>query len=313
MPMSKELEALQQKMEHLSDLQQQLQTVNQRIGTMESMLPQLERSVQDEQADVDRMESGGITSFVYGILGRQEEKLEKERREAKLAQDQYQGALRTLQELHRQKETLSDSIAQLGNVQLEYQRRYDLEREKILNGTGASGARLRQLEEDGRQLRRLEQELIEARDAGDAVMEQINRIRKSLDSASTWGTVDLFTDGFFADMAKYSHMDDAQAEMQELNRLLRRFSKELKDVDTQVNLSADIGSGMRFADFFFDGFFTDAMALNRIDRVKSQVDEIASQVQRHLDTVARRLSSVTDTLKQKSQEAQSLILHGSET
>lgn len=310
MPMSKELEALQQKMEHLSDLQQQLQTVNQRIGTMESMLPQLERSVQDEQADVDRMESGGITSFVYGILGRQEEKLEKERREAKLAQDQYQGALRTLQELHRQKETLSDSIAQLGNVQLEYQRRYDLEREKILNGTGASGARLRQLEEDGRQLRRLEQALIEARDAGDAVMEQINRIRKSLDSASTWGTVDLF---FFADMAKYSHMDDAQAEMQELNRLLRRFSKELKDVDTQVNLSADIGSGMRFADFFFDGFFTDAMALNRIDRVKSQVDEIASQVQRHLDTVARRLSSVTDTLEQKSQEAQSLILHDSET
>lgn len=313
MPMSKELEALQQKMEQLADLQQQLQTVNQRIGTMESMLPQLERSVQDEQADVDRMESGGIASFVYGILGRQEEKLEKERREARIAQDQYQGALRTLQELHRQKETLSDSITQLGDVQMEYQRRYDLEREKILNGTGPSEVRLRQLEEDGRQLRRLEQELIEALDAGDAVMEQINRIRKSLDSASTWGTIDLFTDGFFADMAKYSHMDDAQAEVQELNRLLRRFSKELKDVDTQVNLSADIGSGMRFADFLFDGFFTDAMALSRIDRVKNQVEEIASQVQRHLDIVSSRLSSVTDTLNQKSREAKYLILHGSET
>ena len=144
-------------------------------------------------------------------------------------------------------------------------------------------------------------------------MDQIDRIRKSLSSASTWGTVDLFTDGFFADVAKYSHMDDAQAEMQELNRLLRRFSKELKDVDTHVNLSADIGSGMRFADFFFDGFFTDAMALNRIDRVKNQVEDIASQVQRHLNTVSSRLSSVTATLQQKSQEAKDLILHGSET
>ncbi len=310
--MSRELEALQQKMEHLSDQQQQLQTVSQRIATMESMLPSLEQSVQDEQADVDRMESGGITSFVYGILGRQEEKLEKERQEAKAAKEQYQSALRTLQELHRQKELLSDSIAQLGNVQQEYQRRYDLEREKILGGAGPSSARLRQLEEDGRQLRSLEQELIEARDAGDAVMDQINRIRKSLGSASTWGTIDLFTDGFFADMAKYSHMDDAQAEMQELNRLLRRFSKELQDVDTHANLSADIGSGMRFADFFFDGFFTDAMALNRIDRVKSQVEDIASQVQRHLDTVSRRLSSVTTTIQQKSQEAKDLILQGSE-
>ena len=200
--MSRELEALQQKMEHLSDLQQQLQTINQRINTMESMLPSLEQSVQDEQADVDRMESGGITSFVYGILGRKEEKLEKERQEAQLARDQYQGALRTLQELHRQKELLSDSIAQLGNVQQEYQRRYELEREKILGGAGPSSVRLRQLEEDGRQLRSLEQELVEARDAGDAVMDQINRIRKSLGSASTWGTIELFTDGFFADMAK---------------------------------------------------------------------------------------------------------------
>lgn len=310
--MSRELEALQQKMEHLSDLQQQLQTINQRINTMESMLPSLEQSVQDEQADVDRMESGGITSFVYGILGRQEEKLEKERQEAKAAKEQYQSALRTLQELHRQKELLSDSIAQLGNVQQEYQRRYDLEREKILGGAGPSSVRLRQLEEDGRQLRSLEQELIEARDAGDAVMDQINRIRKSLGSASTWGTIDLFTDGFFADMAKYSHMDDAQSEMQELNRLLRRFSKELQDVDTHANLSADIGSGMRFADFFFDGLFTDAMALNRIDRVKNQVEDIASQVQRHLDAVSRRLSSITATIQQKSQEAKNLILQGSE-
>lgn len=311
--MSRELEALHQQLERLDDLQQQLKTVNRNICTMESKLPGLEQSVRDEQSDVDRMESGGISSFVYSILGRQEEKLEKERREARQAQDQYQAALNTLQDLHRQRESISDSISQLGDLQRKYQQLYEAERQRILQSSIPNGQRLRELEEDGRQLRSLEQELIEAQDAGDAVMEQINRIRKSLDSASTWGTVDLFTDGFFADMAKYSHMDDAQAEMQELNRLLRRFSKELQDVDTHANLSADIGSGMRFADFFFDGFFTDAMALSRIDRVKKQVEDIAFQVQRHLDTVSRRLSSVTSTLQQKSQEAQDLILHGNAT
>lgn len=313
MPMSRELEALHQQLARLDDLQQQLKTVNRNIGTMESKLPALEQSVRDEQEDVDRMESGGISSFVYSILGRQEEKLEKERWEAKQAQEQYQAALNTLQELHRQRECILDSIAQLGDLQWSYRRLYEIERQKILKSSGLDGQWLRQLEEDGRQLRSLEQELIEARDAGNAVMDQINRIRKSLDSASTWGTVDLFTDGFFADMAKYSHMDDAQAEIQELSRLLRRFSGELQDVDTHANLSADIGSGMRFADFFFDGFFTDAMALNRIDRVKNQVEDIAFQVQRHLDTVSRRLSSVTSALQQKSQEAQELILQGSAT
>ena len=311
--MSRELEALHQQLERLDDLQQQLKTVNRNIGTMQSKLPGLEQSVRDEQADVDRMESGGISSFVYSILGRQEEKLEKERWEAKQAQDQYQAALNTLQELNQQRESIVASIDQMEDLRRKYQQLYEAERQRILQSSGPNSQRLQQLEEDGRQLRSLEQELIEAQDAGDAVMDQINRIRKSLSSASTWGTVDLFTDGFFADMAKYSHMDDAQAEMQELNRLLRRFSKELQDVDTHANLSADIGSGMRFADFFFDGFFTDAMALSRIDRVKNQVEDIASQVQRHLDTVSRRLSSVTATLQQKSQEAQDLILHGSET
>ena len=93
MPMSRELEALHRQLGHLDDLQQQLKTVNRNIGTMESKLPGLEQSVRDEQSDVDRMESGGISSFVYGILGRQEEKLEKERLEARQAQAQYQAAL----------------------------------------------------------------------------------------------------------------------------------------------------------------------------------------------------------------------------
>ncbi len=311
--MSRELEALHRQLGRLDDLQQQLKTVNRNIGTMESKLPELEQNVRDEQSDVDRMESGGISSFVYGILGRQEEMLEKERLEAKQAQEQYHAALNTLQELHRQRESIVNSIVQMEELRRKYQQLYEAERQTILQSSGPNSQRLQQLEEDGRQLHGLKKELTEAQDAGDAVMEQINRIRKSLDSASTWGTVDLFTDGFFADMAKYSHMDDAQAEMQELNRLLRRFSKELQDVDTHANLSADIGSGMRFADFFFDGFFTDAMALSRIDRIKNQVEDVAYQVQKHLNTVSRRLNSVTATLQQKSQEAQDLILHGNAT
>lgn len=111
--MSRELEALHRQLGRLDDLQQQLKTVNRNIGIMESKLPELEQNVRDEQSDVDRMESGGISSFVYGILGRQEEKLEKERLEAKQAQEQYQAALNTLQELHRQRESIVNSIAQM--------------------------------------------------------------------------------------------------------------------------------------------------------------------------------------------------------
>ena len=164
--MSRELEALHRQLGRLDDLQQQLKTVNRNIGTMESKLPELEQSVRDEQSDVDRMESGGISSFVYGILGRQEEKLEKERLEARQAQEQYQAALNTLQELHRQRESIVNSIAQMEELRRKYQQLYEAERQTILHSSGPNSQRLQQLEEDGRQLRGLEQELLEARDAG---------------------------------------------------------------------------------------------------------------------------------------------------
>ena len=311
--MSRELEALHQQLERLDDLQQQLKTVNRNIGTMQSKLPGLEQSVRDEQADVDRMESGGISSFVYSILGRQEEKLEKERWEAKQAQDQYQAALNTLQELHRQRESIVDSIAQMEELRQNYQQLYEAERQRILQSSEPNSQRLQQLEEDGRQLRKLKKELTEARDAGNVVMEQIDRIRNSLSKASTWGTVDLFTDDFFADMAKYSHLDNAQEELQDLKRQLNWFSKELKDVDADINISAEFDGGFRFADFAFDGLIADSIALHKIDRIKDQVEDVAYQVQKHLGTVSHRLSSVTAMLQQKSQEAQDLILHGSKT
>ena len=313
MPMSRELEALHRQLEHLDDLQQQLKTVNRNIGTMESKLPELEQSVRDEQSDVDRMESGGISSFVYGILGRQEEKLEKERLEARQAQAQYQAALNTLQELHRQRESIVNSIAQMEELRRKYQQLYEAERQTILQSSGPNSQRLQQLEEDGRQLRKLKKELTEARDAGNVVMEQIDQILKTLSKASTWGTVDLLGGGFFADMAKYDHLDNAQEELQDLRRQLNWFSKELKDVDAEINISAEFDGGFRFADFAFDGLLADSIALRKIDRIKNQVEDVAYQVQKHLNTVSRRLNSVTATLQQKSQEAQDLILHGNAT
>jgi len=79
-------------------------------------------------------------------------------------------------------------------------------------------------------------------------------------------------------------------------------------VDTEVHLSADIGNGMRFADFFFDGFLADSMALSRIDRVRRQVADLKAQVEEHLDMVSRREASIARTLSEKRQEAETLLL-----
>ena len=51
---------------------------------------------------------------------------------------------------------------------------------------------------------------------------------KSLSSASTWSTIDIFSDSFLADVVKYGRIDDAQRAMEQLRIALRRFGTELR-------------------------------------------------------------------------------------
>lgn len=305
-----DLKALRKRMDEKRRLMQEQQRIRQNIETMEKLLPQLQSEVEAEQEDVERMEAGGITSFFYSVIGRQEEKLEKERQEARDAQIKYQDALRTLQSLYKENEDISSSLNLCGDVETEYKRAFSEKRQMLLNSNSPSGQRLRALEEDARQLKGLLREVQEAQSAGQRAMEQVERIQRTLKSASNWGMVDMFSDSRISDFAKYGKLDEAKQQIRELNRFLGDYSRELKDLNVNLNISADIGGGLQFADIFFDNFITDSMAMNRIDNMKRQISDICRQVERHQDLVNRKEQSVNETLSQKRKEAEQVIIEG---
>lgn len=303
-----DLQNLKRRMEERSRLLQEQNRIQQNIATMEALLPQLDEAREDEQADVERMESGGLTSFFYSVIGKSEEKLEKERQEAWEAETKYQDALRTLQNLYKENEDITASLDTLQDAENQYRQAFRQKRQMLLAANTPEGRRLRELEENAGQLKALGREVREAMEAGQRVMDQIERIEASVRSASGWGMVDMFSDSFISDVAKYSKLDDAQSQLRELNRLLRDYSRELKDLDVHMNISADFGGGMRFADIFFDNFLTDAMAMHRIDGLKRQVQQVRGQVERYMDLVERKNRSVAETLAQKRKEAEGLII-----
>ena len=305
-----DLRTLRQRVEEKRRLEKDAQRIAENIRTMEALLPQLVSEVERQESDVTRMENGGGAGILYSVLGKQEEKLEKERREAWEAQVKYQDALTTLRDLHKQQEDVSASLAQYGDIETEYRSRFSRQRQSILASQSAAGQRLRALEEDARQLKGLRREAREAQDAGEQVMAQVEKIEGILRSASGWGVVDLISDSFISDMAKYGKMDQAQRELGELRRLLNIYARELKDLDVRLNVSADLGTGMRVADFLFDNIFTDSIAMSRIENVKAQMRQIRSQVQRHRDLVNRKLESADAVLAEKRSQAEQIILDG---
>ena len=141
------------------------------------------------------------------------------------------------------------------------------------------------------------------------MLTQIGRIEDNLKGASDWGVVDMVGGGFLSDMAKYSHLDDAQRQMEELNRLLRSYDRELRDLELSLNLSANIGSGMKLADVFFDGFIADAMAYDRIRRLREQVAEMRRRVQYYRDMLMERRRRNSESIQQLKQQAEDLIVN----
>ena len=94
-----------------------------------------------------------------------------------------------------------------------------------------------------KKLQNQKRELQEAISAGQIALECTDRILESLGSAEGWGTWDLFGGGIIADMAKHSHLDDAQAMVEELQTQLRRFKTELADVTISAEVLR-IGTGL---------------------------------------------------------------------
>ena len=238
----------------------------------------LEQAMQEEQADVDRLEGRSLAAFFYNVVGKMDEKLTQERQEAYAARVQYDAAAR---ELAGVEEDLRRCQAELKALDGCEERYAALLREKTQAVKAAGGAVAEQilaLEERSAYLESQERELREAAAAGNAALMTADQILESLNSAENWGTWDLVGGGLIADLAKHSRLDDAQESVEYLQSQLRAFRTELSDVTISADFQVSIDGFLRVADYVFDGIFADWAVLDQINRSQAQVEDTRDQI-----------------------------------
>ena len=114
----------------------------------------------------------------------------------------------------------------------------------------------------------MRREMKEALDAGERALSSLRNAQEKLNSAGNWGLFDMFGGGLFSTIMKRSKMDDAQQLMEAAKTDLKRFQRELKDVNIPLDLRMEVGSFLSFADFFFDGFVADYLVQSKISEAK---------------------------------------------
>lgn len=135
----------------------------------------------------------------------------------------------------------------------------------------------------------MRREMKEAMDAGERALATLRSAQEKLNSASNWGLFDMFGGGLLSTVMKRSKMTDAQNLMEAAKLDLRRFQKELKDVNVPLNLRIEVGSFLSFADFFFDGFVADYLVQSKISDAKEQVSDAIFRVEQILRELGSKM------------------------
>lgn len=251
----------------------------------------------EEQADVDRLEGRSLSAFFYGVIGKMDEKLDRERKEAYAASVKYDVAARELSAVEEDIKRYEAALAQLRACEQQYEQALKDKLEAIKSLGTQDAEKIFQAEERISYLEGQNKEIQEALGAGQAALGTINSILASLDSAEGWGTWDLLGGGLFSDMVKHSHLDNAQQEVEYLQVQLRRFKTELTDVEIQADMQISINGFLGFADYFFDGLFADWAVLDKINQSQAQVQDTKGQVEHVISRLTAMLSDTDQNLK----------------
>ena len=223
-------------------------------NTLADRLKKLEKSKLAEQADVDRLEGHSLAAFFYQIKNR---------------------------------------LAQLSDCERRYQAALSEKIKTIKVSAHPAAQQVAESESCIAALKVQKRELLEAINAGKTALHTVNEVLETLDNAEGWSTWDVMGGGLGVDLAKYEELDNAQEQIEQLQVELRRFKTELADVEITADLQITVDGFLKFADFFFDGLFTDWAVLDHINQAQSRVENTKGQIKRVL-TLLKKMHEDVD-------------------
>lgn len=301
------MQLLRRQVEQKKHKESKLKELYTQRATLSAKVDVLRKEKLDEQADVDRLECHSLTSFFYGVIGKMDEKLDKEREEAYAASVKYDVAAHELSSVEEDIKRYEAELGELRECEQQYAQVLKDKLEAIKSfGTQEAEGILR-TEEHISYLEGQAKAIQEALRAGQVALETTDSILSSLDSAEGWGTWDLLGGGLLSDMAKHGHLDEAQQRVEYLQVQLRRFKTELTDVTINADMQVNIDGFLCFADYFFDGLFADWVVLDKINQSQTQVQNTKSQIECVVNRLTAMLSATVKSLENEKAVLSDLI------
>lgn len=287
------IQEIREKMQQQNYIAAKVEEFRKRQRTLQESESSLRAVWQKEEADVNRLEAGSLAGLWYAMTGRKEQMLDKEKQEAYGAAVKHKTVLGELEAVTQELDTLMLQKCSVGELERQLELAIQERIQWLKANCPDKEQDILQAEEEIAELSSQIRELDEAVSAGKRAEQIAGEVKKSLDSAEGWGTWDMLGGGMVATMAKHSHLDTAQRQINELQTCLARFRTELADVSLEANMQVQVDGFLRFADYFWDGLFADWAVQSKIGQSQEQVRQVQEQI--------RSLLAKLQTMEQDAQ------------
>lgn len=289
--LNSKLEQSRQNIGKYQRLGSKLTDYHKQLKELEDKKTNLQTELKKEERDYDNLLKKSLNNLFLEMLGKMEAREQKEYQDViavKLKLEETENQLINLKSSIHQ---LEEERASLYGCEREYEELSRLKYRQLSENNAESAEKIHSFEEQIQSLKGNLTEIKEAEAAGKAVLAKIEIAEEKLDSAHGWGTWDILGGGLISDVMKHSYLDDAQAAVNSIQTLLHHFHTELADIKLDENLSVQIDGFTKFADFFFDGIFSDWAVQSRIN---SSIEDIAS-LHSNIDRVMDKLNALRKT------------------
>ncbi|WMJ76169.1 MULTISPECIES: hypothetical protein [unclassified Sedimentibacter] len=286
--LNEKMEKAQKGMNRLKKIDSMLKELKDERNQLKKKETELKSILVKENDDVEKLNKKGLASIFYSVVGKLDDKLEEEQREAIAAKLKHNQALTDLENVEYEISKLSQERTEYMDCKSQYNSLYEQKKEMLLRSDENTAKSILDISSRLNDSRNRLAELKEAVDAGNNAIRCLDKALSSLRSAEGWGTWDLLGGGLIADLAKHSKLDDTKREVEEAQVQLRKFKTELTDVKINSDIHIDTDGFAKFADFFFDGLISDWFMQSKIRNSYESV----SAVKNHAEDIVIKLKKI---------------------
>lgn len=302
-----DLRELQRKVLRKRKLESMLENMLSQKASLDLKVEELRQSKLDEEDDVKRLENGSLATFFYNVVGKMDEKLDKEKQEAYEATVKYDLAVKDLNKLNEDIELLDKELKDLHGIEEKYDSLFNEKIKFVESSKSKEAIEVYNIQKEIAHLENQAKEVKEAINEGNKASELIDNVDDYLNAADGLATWDLIGGGLFIDLMKRDNMNSAQREIESLQMQLRKFKTELTDVTIDDEFNIDLANYMPVMDYIFDGLFVDWMVKDKIKSTEMEIDNVAEKVDEALEKLNRISDKINLQKKEKEAELENLV------